>query len=1084
MLSSILHFAIKNRWLVVVISIAVALFGAYSLQKLPIDALPDITSNQVQINTMLPSRSPAEIEQQVTFPVENALAGIPGLQSTRSFSRNGFSQVTAVFEDGVDIYFARNQINERLASSRDALPVGADPVMGPISTGLGEVYMYVVEFSHPKGQGAATRDGKPGWQVDGSYLTPEGETLRTELELATYLRTVQDWVIRPQLRGIKGIAGVDSNGGYVKQYHVQPEPMKLAAYGLTFGDVIAALEQNNVSTGAGIIEHKGEAFTVRAASRLETPEQVGAVPLRTTAGQVIRVRDVATIGLGRQLRTGSSSEGGREVVLGTALMLIGSNSRSVAAEVDERLKEIRRSMPEDIHIRTVLNRKDLVDSTIRTVGFNLLEGAILVIAILFLLLGNIRTALICATAIPLSMLITSIGMVQGNISGNLMSLGAIDFGLIVDGAVIIAENCLRRLGMRQHQENRLLTTEERLHEVMIAAKEMIQPSVYGQAIIVTVYLPILALTGVEGKMFHPMAITVILALAAAFILSLTLIPALLAILIRGRVSEKDNFIVGNAKKLYAPVLAWSIKLRVAVVALAAASLVAVAMLFSSLGSEFNPDLDEGDIVLMATRPISTGVEQATVMQFELENALAKAPQVALVFSRTGTAEMATDPMTSNLTDTFIMLKPRSAWPNPKLEKDALIGQMETLIASVPGNSYEFTQPIQMRFNELIAGVRSDVAVKIFGDDFAKMQVTADAAARALAEIPGAADIKVEQTDGMPLVNISLSREKAARLGITMQQAQEVINIAIGGRGAGTIFEGDRRVELVVRLPESVRGDLAMLGKLAIPLPHSGDGVKCVPLASIADITVAEAPHQMSRENGKRMITVQVNVRGRDMGSFVAAAQQRMETIALPPGGWMEWGGTYQNLVEAKGRLMVVVPICFLLIFMLLFSTFKSVKYALLVFSAVPLGLGGGVLALWCRGMPFSISAAIGFIALSGVAVLNGLVMVSFINQLRREGMERDEAIRQGCLTRLRPVMMTALVASLGFVPMALAQGPGSEVQKPLATVVIGGLITSTLLTLIVLPALYRIFTGWDPSGKPMPVEQEWEKPEDGPLEVK
>ncbi|MBL8765383.1 MAG: CusA/CzcA family heavy metal efflux RND transporter [Phycisphaerae bacterium] len=1089
MLEQTLHFSIKNRWLVVILALAVGVLGVFQLGKLPIDAVPDITSNQVQINTMIPSLSPAEIEQQATFPVENALAGIPGLQSTRSFSRNGFSQVTAVFDDGVDIYFARNQITERLATARETMPAGAAPAMGPISTGLGEVYMYIVEFQHPKGKGATTRDGKPGWQTDGSYLTVEGDSLRTDLELATYLRTLQDWVVRPQLRGVKGVAGVDSNGGYVKQYHIMPDPMKLVSYGLTFSDVIEALERNNVSTGAGIIEHKGEAYTVRAAARIENLAQIEAIPLKVKEGTSVRVRDVAKVELGRQLRTGSATEEGREVVLGTALMLIGANSRTVADGVDARITEIRKSMPADIGLRTVLNRKGLVDATIHTVVKNLAEGAILVIVILFLLLGNIRAAIICALAIPFSMLMTATGMVQWKISGNLMSLGAIDFGLIVDGAVIIVENCLRRLAEKQHHEKRLLTFEERMHEVTVAAKEMIQPSVYGQAIIITVYLPILALTGVEGKMFHPMAMTVIIALISAFILSLTLVPALVAILIRGRVSEKDNILIRAAKAVYTPVLAWSLKLRYPVVGVAAAGLVAAGLLFTTLGSEFTPSLDERDFVVMATRPISTGVEQATRMQFELEEAIAKVPEVAFVFGRTGTAEMATDPMTPNLTDTFIMLKPRSQWPDPKLPKADLIARVEELIAAVPGNAYEFTQPIQMRFNELASGVRSDVAVKVYGDDFAKMQATAAEIAKVLEGVPGAADIKVEQTDGMPLVNVIVDRERAARVGIDMTQAQDVIAAAVGGREAGIVFEGDRRVELVVRLPESIRGDLTAMDKLPVPLPREGAekaGEKrmgFVPLSSIADVVTSEAPFQMSRQNGKRLVTVQANVRGRDLGSFVVDAQEKVASVTLPPGGWLEWGGTYQNLVAARERLMVVVPVCFTLILMLLFGTFKSVKYALLVFSAVPLGLTGGIVALWLRDMPFSISAAVGFIALSGVAVLNGLVMVSFINQLRREGLARDAAILRGCLTRLRPVLMTALVASLGFVPMAIATGTGSEVQRPLATVVIGGLISSTLLTLIVLPAIYRIITGRDPSGRPTPVPEGWEKPETGPLEV-
>ncbi|MCE9595827.1 MAG: CusA/CzcA family heavy metal efflux RND transporter [Planctomycetes bacterium] len=1075
MLEPILGFSVRHRKLVVLLAALVAALGVFALRRLPIDAVPDITNVQVQINTMFPALTPVEIEKQITFPVETALAGIPGLQHTRSFSRNGFSQVTAVFDDDVDIYFARNQITERLAVARESLPPGAAPFMGPISTGLGEVYMYVVEFEHPGGKGARVADGEPGWQGEGAYLTPDGERLTTELEWATYLRTVQDWIIRPQLRNVKDIAGVDSNGGYEKEYHVQPEPMKLVAYGLTFTDVIDALERNNVATGAGIIEHKGEAYTVRADGRLANVGEIEGVPIGVRGGVPIYVRDVATVGIGRQLRTGSATESGREVVLGTALMLMKANSRTAADAVDAKMVDVRRSLPPDVRARTVLNRKGLVDATIATVARNLAEGAILVIVVLFLMLGNIRAALICALAIPLSMLMAVTGMVQAKVSGNLMSLGAIDFGLIIDGAIIIVENCLRRLADKQHHEGRLLTLEERLHEVTLAAKEMIQPSVYGQAIIVTVYLPILALTGVEGKMFSPMALTVIMALAAAFVLSLTLVPALVALAVRGRVKETDNFLVAGAKRLYAPVLARALRWRATVVAFAVAAFAGAALLFTTLGSEFTPNLDEQDVVVMATRPISTGVEQVTRMQFELEHAIDEIPEVELVFGRTGTAEMATDPMTPNLTDTFIILKPRAAWPDPGLPKEQLIRRIEERIASVPGNAYEFTQPIQMRFNELIAGVRSDVAVKVYGDDFERMQRTARDIAAVLGRVRGAADIKVEQTDGMPAVNVEVDRAAAARLGLDMQQVQDVIAAAVGGRAAGLVFEGDRRVDIVVRLPESMRSDLRTLATLPIPLPRGDDArfepesaalglddgrvasVGCVPLGAIAAVRVAEGPNQVSRYNGKRMITVQANVRERDLGSFVEEAQRRVQDVALPPGGWLEWGGQFENLVAAKARLAVVVPVCFLLIFLLLFSTFDSVRQALLVFSGVPLGLTGGVLALWLRDIPFSISAAVGFIALSGVAVLNGLVMVSFINQLRREGVELPVAIVNGALTRLRPVLMTALVASLGFVPMALATGTGAEVQRPLATVVIGGLISSTALTLVVLPALYSLF---------------------------
>jgi cobalt-zinc-cadmium resistance protein CzcA len=1140
MLEHVLHFSIKNRWFIVVLTILAAAVGAWSLKRLPIDAVPDITNNQVQINAVAQSLSPVEVEKQVTFTIENALAGIPGLQATRSLSRNGFSQVTAIFDDDVNVYFARQQVAERLGEAKESLPPGVDPIMGPIATGLGEIYMYTVEYEHPHGKGAAVKDGAPGWQSDGAYLTPEGRRLSSNLEQSSYLREIQEWVIRPQLKGVKDVAGVDSIGGYVKQYHVQPDPMKLVSYGLTFAEVIEAIEKNNVSTGAGYIEHKGESYLVRATGRIENTEQLETIVVGTRNGVPIYVRDIAVpggVGIGRELRTGSASENGEEVVVGTAIMLLGANSRTVSAAVDSKMPEIQRSLPPGVRAKAVLNRTKLVDATIHTVQKNLLEGAVLVIVVLLLLLGNVRAALICALAIPLSMLMTATGMVQNKVSGNLMSLGAIDFGLIVDGAVIIVENCLRRLAEKQHHLGRVLSLQERLHEVMIATREMIQPSVYGQAIIVTVYFPILALTGVEGKMFHPMALTVIFALVSAFILSLTFVPAMVAILIRGRVTEKEMFLVRWAKSAYEPVVRLSVRFRWGVVAAAFLAFAGAAFLFTRLGQEFVPTLDEKDLAMHAMRIPSTGLSQSQAMQFDVEKAVSSIPEVAFIYSKTGTAEMATDPMPPNVSDTFIIFKPREQWraeaemdrliaektealetlgshgdphdegghehehEGPKIEghKGKLIKLIELTVASVPGNNYEFTQPIQMRFNELISGVRGDVAVKVYGDDFESMTQTAQQVLAAVQSVPGAADAKMEQVEGLPVMTVDIDRAAIARYGLSVHDVQQVVAAAMGGAEAGLVFEGDRRFDLVVRLPDEIRSRIDALARLPIPLPTSeergdlllasadaGSGLAglvqtremgFIPLGDVARIDVAEGMNQVSRENGKRRIVVQCNVRGRDLGSFVRDAESAVGKIGLPAGQWLVWGGQYENLVAAKQRLTIVVPICFFLIFLLLFSTFKSVKYALLVFSAVPLGLTGGIIALWLRAMPFSISAAVGFIALSGVAVLNGLVMVSFINQLRAEGLDRDNAIIRGCLVRLRPVLMTALVASLGFVPMALASGTGAEVQKPLATVVIGGLVSSTLLTLVVLPALYRIFTAWDPSGRPGPAMQEWERNE-------
>jgi cobalt-zinc-cadmium resistance protein CzcA len=1087
MLERILDFSIRNRWLVVLATIVVATVGGWSLTRLPIDAVPDITNNQVQINTVFPSLSPGDIETQVTFPIETALAGIPGLEYTRSLSRNGFSQVTAVFDDAVDIYFARQQVLERLGEARESIPPGAEPRIGAISTGLGEIYMYTVEFEHPDGRGAPlAADGEPGWQPDGAYRTPEGERLETAFDRAVYLRTVQDWIIRPQLRGVAGVAAVDAIGGYTKEYHVQPDPMKLVSYGLTFSDVIEALERNNASTGAGYVEHKGEAYAVRASGRIRNMEEIASIVVGERGGTPIHVHDVADVVLGRELRAGAGSADSREVVVGTAMMLIGSNSRLVSSAVDEKVQAINANLPPGIRAKTALNRTKLVDATIETVSKNLIEGAILVIVVLLLLLGNIRAAIICALAIPLSMLMTAIGMVQGRITGNLMSLGAIDFGLIVDGAVIVVENCLRRLGERQHREERLLNLEERLHEVMVAAREMIKPSVYGQAVIITVYFPILALTGIEGKMFRPMAITVILALVAAFVLSLTLVPALVALLVRGKVSEKDNLLVRVAKHAYEPVLRWSLRRRWLVTGAAVAAFAVAAGISTRLGQEFIPVLDEKDIAMHALRIPSTGLTQSLEIQFEVERAVRSVPEVAFVFSKIGTAESATDPAPPSTGDTFIILKPREQWSAGVDSKAKVIARIEQAVNEVPGSKYEFLQPIQMRFNELIAGVRGDVSVKVFGDDFDQMRETAEAIGAILQEIPGAEDLQVEVTEGLPVMSIEIDRMAIGRYGISVADVQDVVSAAVGGREAGLVFEGDRRFDLVVRLPDSIRDDIEALRELPLPLPEgneaepgwpagtredparagsAGEGGRggtrpgFLPLSAVAKIEIAEGPNQISRENGKRRIVVQANVRGRDIGSFVVEAQSRVAELELPPGSFLAWGGQFENLVAARERLSIVVPVCLLLIFLLLFGTFQSVKYAMLVFTGLPLAVTGGIAALWLRDLPFSISAAVGFIALSGVAVLNGLVMVTFINQLREEGLGVEEAILRGSLTRLRPVLMTALVASLGFVPMAVATGTGAEVQRPLATVVIGGLISSTLLTLVALPALYRIFTG-------------------------
>lgn len=1051
MIDKILKFSIANRVLVVLITAFAAAYGLYSMKNLPIDAVPDITNNQVQINTVVPGLSPNEIEKQVTYPIENALAGIPGLESTRSLSRNGFSQVTAIFYDNVNVYFARQQIGERLAEAKEFLPSGAEPKMGPISTGLGEIYMWTVEYEHPKGKGTKHVPGSPGWQLDGSYLTPEGHKLRSDPELASYLRTVQDWIIRPQLKGVVGLAGVDSIGGFVRQYHVEPVIEKMIALGITFDDITHALETNNISIGAGYIEQNQQSYLVKGDGRLESPDEINDIVITTRNGVPIHIKDIGSVVIGKEMRTGSSSENVQEVVIGTAMMLIGANSRTVALAVDERMQEINKTLPPDIKAKTILNRTKLVDATINTVSKNLTEGALLVIAILFLMLGNIRAALITACIIPLSMLMTVVGMIHTKISGNLMSLGALDFGLIVDGAVIITENCLRRLNEKQKDLKRMLSLNERLEEVAAAAKEMIKPTVFGQAIILTVYIPLLTFSGVEGKMFEPMAMTVIFALIAAFILSLTFTPAMIAIFVKPKADEKENVIMAKAKAIYAPLLEKAMKIPEQIIATSIIISFAAFLLFFRLGQEFVPTLDEKDIALHAVRIPSTSLTQSTAMQLDVEKTLASFPEVAFAFSKTGTAEMASDPMPPNVSDTFVMLKPSDEWPDPSLTKLELIARLEEALKKLPGNNYEFTQPIEMRFNELIAGVRSDVAVKLYGDDFDKLQATAEKIASVLSKIKGAADVKVAQTDGLPILEIKVKRDVAKRLGLNVSDVLGTVSKAIGGDNAGVLFEGDRRFDIFVRLPPHIRENPVALGDIPISLPNNK---AYVPLREVATLTATEGLNEISRENGKRVTIVQANVRGSDLGSFVTTAKERIaKQVKIPPGYWLEWGGTFENLISARNHLLLVVPLCFALIFMLLFSSLHSFKESFIVFTGVPLALTGGIIALWVRDMPFSISAAVGFIALSGIAVLNGLVMLTYINQLIAKGTPIHTAITTGALTRLRPVLMTALVASLGFVPMALAMGTGAEVQKPLATVVIGGLISSTALTLFVLPAL-------------------------------
>ena len=1046
MIERILKYSVERRHWVVALTLVAALFGAWSLSQLPIDAVPDITNKQVQINVEHPAFSTTDIERLVTFPLETALAGIPGLEHTRSISRNGFCQVTAVFDDAVDIYFARQQINERLTAARESLPVGIKPKMGPITTGLGEVLMWAVEFE-PQALGQA-----------GGFVTPGGERLTNNVQRLAFLRTVQDWIIRPQIKTVPLVADVDAIGGYVKEYHVLPRLGQLSGHGLTLSDLVAVLERNNLSLGAGYIERDGSASIVRASSRLGGSADIAGVVLKQSNGTPVRISDVADVAIGGEMRLGSASINGHETVIGTAMMLTGANSRAVAKAAAEQLTEVRRSLPPGITVRPVLDRSRLVNATIDTVAHNLFYGAALVVAVLFALLGNLRAAFLTALAIPLSMLLAAAGMHRAGISGNLMSLGAIDFGIIIDGSVIIVENCLRRLAGRQRELGRLLTLGERLDVVRSASYEVRRPFVYGVGIITVVYLPILALTGIEGKLFHPMALTVIFALAGAFVLSLTFVPAMVALAIRGRVAESDNALMRTARQSYAPVLDFALCHKGIVLGSAAAMLLGAGVLFANLGQEFVPKLDEGDIAMHAMRIPGTGIEQSTQMQLEVERALEKLDEVKLVFSKTGTADLAADSMPPSVSDTFIIFKPRAEWPEPRLAKRAIESKVRAVVGKLVGNKYEFTQPIEMRFHELISGVRGDLAVKVFGENPVELRRAAEEIAAVMRGVPGAADVKVEQTTGMPELTVRPKLGTMARYGLDAAEVVESVNIAIGGRAAGQVFDGDRRFDIVVRLPEAKRRQASTLVELPIlmPVDPSGDAAvpPILPLSELAEVVQTEGPFQVSRENSKRRVVAQCNVRDRDLAGFVGEVREKVNSdVNLPAGTWLDWGGQFENLTAARQRLAIVVPACFALIFLLLHATFGAVRPALLVFTAVPLALTGGVAALWLRGLPFSISAAVGFIALSGVAVLNGLVLVTFINQLREQGRPLEEAVREGALTRLRPVLMTALVASLGFLPMALATGTGAEVQRPLATVVIGGILTATALTLVVLPAL-------------------------------
>lgn len=1038
MIDALLRLAVSRRGIVLLLVLAVGAFGAWNYQRLPIDAVPDITNVQVQINTQAPGYSPLEVEQRITYLVEVAIAGLPNLDYTRSLSRYGLSQVTVIFHDGTDIYWARNLINERLQDVKSQLPAGIEPTMGPIATGLGEIFMYTM---------AAAPDAR---QPDGSPWD------------ATALRTLQDWVIRPQLRLVPGVTEVNTIGGYQKQFHITPDPARLLAYGLSFDDVVNALERNNANVGAGYIERNGEQYLIRSPGQVADIPAIERVIVAHRGGIPVTVREVADVAFGKELRTGAATRDGEEVVQGTAVMLLGGNSRTVSAAVADRLAEINQTLPPGVTAETVYDRTTLVDKTIATVQKNLLEGALLVVAVLLLMLGNLRAALITAAVIPLSMLMLMTGMVETGVSANLMSLGALDFGLIVDGAVIIVENCILRLAERQHHAGRLLKLDERLQTVFAATREVFTPSLVSVLVVVLVNLPILALTGVEGKMFRPMAATVIMALLAAVVLSLTFVPAAVALFLRGRIEEKDNFIVRHAKRIYAPVLDLALRLRFVFLGGAVLLVVLCGWLATRMGAEFIPSLDEGDIAVQALRIPGTSLTQSLEMQFQMERALADVPEVKTYFARVGTAEVATDPMPPNISDGYVMIKDRKDWPDPDKPKAQLLAEIQEKLERLPGNAYEISQPIELRFNELISGVRSDLGIKVYGDDLGQLLKTGNAIARVLNSVTGAEGVKVEQVAGLPVLSVEPDRAALYRYGLNVADVQDVLAAATGGEEAGLVYEGDARFPLVVRLPEHLRGDLAALERLPVPLPSVDHGY--VPLGELAALKLAPGPNQISRENGKRRLVVSSNVRSRDLASFVAEARGKIEQqVKLPPGYWLDYGGTFEQLQSATQRLTLLVPVTLAMIFGLLMLTFGSARDAALVFSGVPLALTGGVIGLWLRGIPLSITAGVGFITLSGVAVLTGVVMVAAIRDRLAQGLEVDAAIREGALLRLRPILMVALVAALGFLPMALNTGTGAEVQRPLATVVIGGIVSATLLTLLVLPGLYRM--AWRPASQ-------------------
>ncbi len=1022
MIERIIRFSIKQKLLVIFAIILLIAGGIAALRMLPIDAVPDVTNVQVQILTSSPTLAPVEVERYITYPIEAAMNGIPDVEQIRSVSKFGLSLVTVVFHENVNIYFARQLVFERLQTAAENIPPElGKPELGPTSTGLGEIYQYVIK--------------------------PDGKAKNDSTTLME-MRSLQDWVAKRQLLTVPGVNEVNNFGGFEKQYQVLIDPQKLLNYNLTLQEVFQSVSENNANAGGAYIEHANEQYLVRGAGLVQSIEDIKNIIVKTQEnGTPIYVHNVADVELGPAIRQGAVTMNGQgEVTAGIAMMLKGENSRAVVDRVKQKIETVKKALPDSVKLEPFYDRTDLVNKTIHTVEKNLLEGGVLVVLILVLLLFNLRGGFIVASVIPLAMLFAVIMMVATGVSGNLMSLGALDFGLIVDGAVVMVENAIRKL---HEKKNGTGNTET----ILESALEVGRPVVFAVGIIIIVYLPIMTLTGIEGKMFKPMAYTVTYALIGALLLSLTYVPVMSAIMFKKKVKEKESPVITYAKKYYVPLLKRILNKRYAVAGIAAAFVAVSIIIFPFLGSEFIPQLDEGAIAIQVLRLPSASLNTAIQTSTMIEKEIMKFPEVAYVVTKTGRAEIGTDPMGVEMSDVLIELKPKDEWKSG-MSKDELVKAMDKELSKLPGMGLSFSQPIQLRVAELISGVRSDIAIKLFGEDLEVLKEKAEDMAKVVSKIEGAADVKVEQVTGLPQLQIKIDRSKISRYGVNVSDINQIIETAIGGKSTGEVFEGEKRFDLVVRFKEEARNNVDVIKNILVPTPNGSS----IPLSQLADVYIEEGPAQISREHSQRRIVVEANVRERDIGSFVEEAQLKLdETIKLPTGYYLEWGGTFENLQSARTRLAIVVPLSLFLIFILLFISFGSVKNALLIYTGIPFAIVGGVFSLLIRGMHFSISAGVGFIALFGVAVLNGVVMVSYINQLRQEGKTLEEAVVQGAETRLRPVLMTALVASLGFIPMALSTSAGAEVQRPLATVVIGGIITSTILTLFVLPTFYMWF---------------------------